>query len=85
MWEGLGVVKTGRVMLGETDPVSIALNVASPLAFYQFRVRDIGKYYLLRVHGNLNYCTSFLHILTGTIKARNNPWRLQYPDWKASS
>ena len=22
MWEGLGVVKTGRVMLGETDPVS---------------------------------------------------------------
>lgn len=22
VWEGLGVVKTGRVMLGETDPVS---------------------------------------------------------------
>ena len=29
VWEGLGVVKTGRQMLGETDPVSISFFLIS--------------------------------------------------------
>ena len=34
MWEGLGVVKTGRVMLGETDPVSLILGLVDN--FFEF-------------------------------------------------
>ena len=34
MWEGLGVVKTGRVMLGETDPVSLIIGLVDN--FFEF-------------------------------------------------
>ena len=36
MWEGLGVVKTGRVMLGETDPVSLVLGLADKYILFIF-------------------------------------------------
>lgn len=57
MWEGLGVVKTGRVMLGETDPVSLILGLADKYILLIFIEMRFGI--ILTCHMDILYlyCT----------------------------
>ena len=63
MWEGLGVVKTGRVMLGETDPVSVILGLADN--FFKFIFIEMTYF---RIYVSYQYFLSIflLHPLLST-------------------